>query len=242
MRVVILAAGKGTRMKSDLPKVLVKIRDKPIIEYLVQSVISSGVDKNPIIVVSPDNKELISQALKKYNCQYAIQKEQLGTAHAMACAKVLIDKDEDYIVNFYGDHPFIKAASIKKLSQYAKGIITLMTIKVKDFKDWRQCFYHWGRIIRNDSVQEIIEFIDADEKVKKITELSPSFFCFKNNWLWENISKIKNDNVKGEYYLTDLVKIAYNQGHKINSILIDPKEAIGINSQEELAKTEVLLK
>ncbi|MDO8667722.1 MAG: NTP transferase domain-containing protein [bacterium] len=241
-KIVILAAGKGTRMKCELPKALVKLKGKPMIEYLVESCIKSGVDASPIIVVSPDNKEIISQALAKYNCQYAIQEEQLGTGHALSCAKNFVDDSVNHIICLYGDHPFVSAETIKKLSQTHNGAITMMTTEVSDFNDWRQCFYYWGRIIRKDGkVKENIEFRDASDEVKQVREVNPSMYCLANGWLWENLAKLKNHNAQHEYYLTDLVKLAFEQSLNINTFYIDPKEAMGINSQEQLAVAESLV-
>jgi bifunctional UDP-N-acetylglucosamine pyrophosphorylase/glucosamine-1-phosphate N-acetyltransferase len=242
-KIVILAAGKGKRMKCELPKVMVELKGKPMIEYLVKSCIESGVDANPIIVVSPDNKEIISQALAKYNCRYAIQKEQLGTGHALACAEGLIDKSVDHVICFYGDHPFISTETIKRVALNHNGVITMMTVKVNDFDGWRKCFYFWGRIIRDKSgkIIENIELRDASAEVKKITEVNPAMYCFQSQWLWENLKKINNHNAQKEYYLTDLVKSAFKQNLQINSFPLEPKEAIGINSPEELAVAEGLV-
>lgn len=241
-KIVILAAGKGKRMKCELPKVLVKLKGRPMIEYLVESCVKSGVDASPIIVVSPDNKEIISQALAKYNCQYAIQKEQLGTGHALACARDSIDKSVDQIICFYGDHPFIGATTIKKLAGSHNGVITIMTTKVSDFDGWRQCFYYWGRIIRkNGQAKEIIEFRDASDEVKEMKEINPSMYCLATSWLWENLGKLDNRNAQQEYYLTDLVKLAFEQNLNINTFYLDPKEVMGINSPEELAVAETLI-
>ncbi len=236
IKIVILAAGKGRRMKNELPKVLIPIKGKPIIEYLVKSVIKSGVDKNPIIIVSPDNKTLIKHALDKYNCRYAIQEKQLGTGHAVMCAKDVIGGKTDHIICFYGDHPLVRTETIKKLASYHNGTITITTTMVKDFEGWRKSFYHWGRIIRNNGqVREIVEFKDASEEIRKTKEVNPAFYCFNAQWLWQNIDKLDNKNVQEEYYLTDLIKIAFEQDIKVNSFLIDPKEAVGINTNEELA-------
>lgn len=236
-KIVILAAGKGKRMRCELPKVLVNLQGKPMIEYLVKSIIASGVDASPIIVVSPDNKEIISRALAKYNCQYAIQTEQLGTGHALACAKYLIDKSVDHIICFYGDHPFISTKTIRQVAENHKGAITMMTVRVEDFDGWRKCFNCWGRIIRDDSgqIKENIEFRDASDEVKQIKEVNPSLYCFESKWLWENLKKLNNHNAQREYYLTDLVKLAFKQNLNINTFNLEPKEAIGINSPEELA-------
>ena len=241
-KIVILAAGKGTRMKCELPKALIKLKGKPMIEYLVESCIKSGVDASPIIVVSPNNKEIISQALTKYNCRYAIQKEQLGTGHALSCAKDLVDEAVDHIICLYGDHPFFRAETIMKLSQSHNGPITMITTEVGDFNDWRKCFYYWGRIVRKDGkVKENVEFKDASEEIRKIKEVNPSMYCLANSWLWENLTKLRNHNAQHEYYLTDLVKLAFEQNLSINTFNIDVKEVMGINSPEELAVAETLV-
>ena len=242
-KIVILAAGKGKRMKSELPKVLVKLKGKPMIEYLVKSCIASGVDSSPVIVVSPDNKEIIKRALAKYNCRYAIQEEQLGTGHALSCAKNSIDKSVDHIICFYGDHPFISTETIKQVAASHNGAITMMTVKVEDFNGWRKCFNSWGRIIRDESgqVKENIEFRDASDQIKEVKEVNPSMYCFDSRWMWENLKKLNNHNAQREYYLTDLVKLAFKQELNINTFCLDPKEAIGINSPEELAIAESLV-
>jgi len=240
MRIVILAAGQGTRMRAEVPKVLVTIKGKPMLEYLVKSVINSGIDKTPIIIVSHDNESLIKKALADYPCQYAVQDKQLGTGHALSCAKELVG-NTDYLICFYGDHPFVNAATIKKLAEGNNGPISMMTVILPDFEDWRAGFYHWGRLIRIDGqVKAITEFKDADEATKKIMEVNPGFYCFDNKWLWENIDKLKNENAQREYYLTDLVKLAFEQGLNINTFPIKAEEAIGINTKEELERAEKL--
>jgi bifunctional UDP-N-acetylglucosamine pyrophosphorylase/glucosamine-1-phosphate N-acetyltransferase len=236
-----LAAGKGTRMDDSLPKVLVPVKGRPMIEYLIQSIADSGVCKDPTIIVSPGNKDLIKEALKRYGCRYAIQNEQLGTGHALACAKGFVGEEAKNIIVFYGDHPFVKPQTIKKLAEAHKGSITMMTTELEDFNGWRKNFYNWGRIIRDgNKIKEIIEFKDANREEKEIKEVNPGFYCFNSEWLWENIKRLENKNAQKEYYLTDLIKIAFKQGLKIDSLPINPKEAIGINSKEELEIAEKL--
>jgi bifunctional UDP-N-acetylglucosamine pyrophosphorylase/glucosamine-1-phosphate N-acetyltransferase len=235
-KVVILAAGQGKRMGAAMPKVLVKIKGRPMIEYLVRAVIKSGIDHHPIIVVSPDNKELIKQALRKYNCRYAVQAKQLGTGHALACAKKAIGQKAEHVFCFYGDHPFIKATTIRRIGYSHNGVITMMTAAIKDFKGWRKNFYHWGRVLRNyGHIKAIVEFKDADEKIRRVREVNPAIYCFNAKWLWRHIDKLKNDNVQQEYYLTDLIKQAFKEGERVESFPIDPEEAMGINTKEELA-------
>jgi bifunctional UDP-N-acetylglucosamine pyrophosphorylase / glucosamine-1-phosphate N-acetyltransferase len=243
IKIVILAAGKGKRMKCELPKVLVKLKGQPMIEYLVKSCLESGVDSSPIIVVSPDNKEIIGRALAEYPCQYAIQAEQLGTGHALACAESLIDKSVDHVICLYGDHPFVSAATIRKLAASHNGAITMLTTKVDDFEDWRRCFYSWGRIIRDRSGRIIknVEFRDASDEIRQIKEVNPSMCRFDCRWLWKNLKKLDNHNAQGEYYLTDLVKMAFAQNLAIQDYYLEAKEVMGLNSQEELAVAEKLV-
>lgn len=240
-KIIILAAGKGVRMKSDLPKVLNKINGKPMIEYLIKSVKWAGVSEKPIIVVSPSNKNLIKKALRNFNCCYAVQKEQLGTGHACIAACRLA-RGADRIIVLYGDHPFLKKETINKMTASKRAAITLATIKVKDFKNWRKNFFHWGRIIKKGGqIAGIVEFKDASEKEKEINEVNPALYSFDASWLWKNLKKLKNENAQGEYYLTDLIRLAFKEGLKIDSFEISPREAIGINSKEELEVAEGLL-
>ncbi len=241
-KVVILAAGKGKRMGADIPKVLVKIKGRPMIEHLIRAIKQSGVDKKPIIIVSPDNKQIIQRALSKYKLKFALQDKQLGTGHALACAKGVIGKNVDNIICFNGDHPFIKAATIKRIAYSHNGPITMMTTGVKDFKGWRKNFYHWGRVLRNyGHIKAIVEFKDADSKIKRVREVNPAMYCFDAKWLWKNIAKLKNNNSQQEYYLTDLVKQAFGQGLRVEPFPIDPEEAIGINTKEELKIAEKVI-
>jgi bifunctional UDP-N-acetylglucosamine pyrophosphorylase/glucosamine-1-phosphate N-acetyltransferase len=241
IKIIILAAGQGTRMKRDLPKVLAPLNGRPMIEYLLKSVKWAGVDENPVIVVSPSNKNLIKKALRNFNCCYAVQKEQLGTGHAVLAARRLAAGAQRIII-LYGDHPFLKKETINKMASLKKAVITLATVKVSDFKSWRKNFFHWGRIVRKGGqVAGIIEFKDASKKEKKISEVNPALYSFDANWLWKNLKKLQNNNAQKEYYLTDLIKFAFREGLKIGSFKIDPREAIGINSKEELEAAERLL-
>lgn len=242
IKVVILAAGKGKRMGAEVPKVLVPIKGKPMIEYLIKSIKKSGIDKVPVIVVSPDNKEIIQKALRRYKCKFALQDKQLGTGHALACAKKVIGKNVDHVLCFYGDHPFIKPTTIRRIGYSHNGVITMMTTGVKDFKGWRKNFYHWGRILRNyGHIKAIVEFKDADEHIREVREVNPAIYCFNAKWLWKNLKNLKNDNAQEEYYLTDLIKYAFKQKERVESFPIDAEEAMGINTKEELKVAKRLI-
>ncbi|MBN2885071.1 NTP transferase domain-containing protein [Patescibacteria group bacterium] len=242
-KIIILAAGKGTRMGSELPKALVPLQGKAMISHLIESVVASAVDECPVVVVSPDNKEIISQTLSRYNCDYAIQEQQLGSGHAVACARNYIPADTDNVIVLYCDHPFVTADSISKFGLFNTEAVTIMPTELGDYNDWHQNFFHWGRIVRdkNNEVEKIVEFKDSSAEEINITEVNPGFMCFNNQWLWKNIDKLSNDNGPKEYYLTALVEIAFKQGYKVGTINIEPQEAMGINSREELAIAESLI-
>ena len=241
-KIVILAAGKGTRMKSDLPKVLVSLNGRPMIHYLLDAIKYSGVDNCPIVVVSPENQKIIKEYLSGYDVIYAVQEQQLGTGHAFASIKNVLAEDVDTILNFFGDHPFVSGDAIKKIAEGHKGKLSMVTAKLRDFKDWRQNLYRWGRIIRvGGTIKEIIEFKDASDMVKEIKEVNPGFFVFDRKWVFANINRLTDNNAQHEYYLTDMIKMAFDQGLEINGLEIDVREVIGINSPDELAVAQKLI-
>ncbi|MDA3803000.1 MAG: NTP transferase domain-containing protein [Patescibacteria group bacterium] len=242
-KIIILAAGKGTRMGQDLPKVLTPLNDTPIIKYLLDTVFETGIDEKPILVVSEENIDLIKDNLKNYNLEYVIQSEQLGTGHAVNCGLNAVSKDTDKVIVLYGDHPFLRKESLLKLNEIETNSVTLTPITVADFESWRYNTYHWGRIIRNDNedIIKITEFKDASEKEKEIKELNPGIMAFNYFWLKDNISKLNNDNNKHEYYLTDLTSLANLDNKIVNSVIIEAKESIGINTHQELELAKLLL-
>ena len=238
IRIVILAAGHGTRMKSELPKVLERVKGKPMIKYLLEAVRKSGIKSKPVIVVGYEKEKVIKELGSDYD--YVIQEKQLGTGHAVMVAREILKNDADHVIVLYGDHPLVKPETIKKLREHhlkSKGKVTMATFTVTDFNDWHSIFYkNFSRIIRdkNGDIVKDVQFKDASDEEKKVRELNPCYFCFEAKWLWENLKKLNTDNAQKEYYLTDLVKIAMREKNKIESIEIDPHEALGINSKEEL--------
>ena len=244
VKIVILAGGKGTRMQHDLPKVLIPLQSKPMIQYLLRSVEQSAICEKPCIVIGYA-RELVKKELgDKY--YYAVQEEQLGTGHAVLCAEKYI-KDADSVLVLYGDNPYITPGTIQKLAQKhseSKNKITMATVQLPDFKDWRAFFYkNFSRIIRdkNGKILKSTEFRDASDEEKKVTEVNPCYFCFNAKWLLKELKALKNNNVQKEYYLTDLVKIAIQKKENIESIIINPNEALAINSKDELELVERIM-
>lgn len=245
IRVIILAAGKGKRMKSHLPKALVLFKDKPFIEHILDTIKKLDPKIKPVIVVG-HKKENIIEVLGQ-NYIYAEQKEQLGTGHAVLSAQNNLRDKHEIVIVISVDQPLVSPLTLSRLIAAhleKKGVMTLGTVRVTDFEEWREGLNEFGRIVRKSdgSVEKIIEFKDANEEEKKIKELNPAFYAFDAKWLWENISKIKNDNAQAEYYLTDLVKIAHDQNRKIETMEIENiLEAFQPNSKEELEILEKLL-
>ena len=243
-RFIILAAGKGTRMNSDVPKALTPIGGKPILQHLHESVMESGVDGVPVVVIGHERTQLCESFGGE--CEYVVQEEQLGTAHAVKVCKDTVT-DADAIIVLYGDHPFVAPETLQKLADLhkrSKSVLSMMTTTVQSYDGWQQAYLHWGRIIRDshDHIIGIREYKDAMESEREITEVNPAFYCFDTKWLWDNIEQIKNFNANQEYYLTDLVSLAVAQGHEIASMSVAPEESVGINTQAEQEIAENLLK
>ncbi|MBU0612258.1 NTP transferase domain-containing protein [Patescibacteria group bacterium] len=238
IKIVILAAGKGTRMESDLPKVLAPLKGKNMIRHVIESVQKASNEK-PIAIIG-HKAELVQSDLGDL-CFYVLQKEQLGTGHAVSCAKGDCEGAEDIVV-LSGDQPFIKAETIKNLIEKhleTGAKITLATTIPLDFSDWKKAFLVYGRILReNGKIIGIREFKNATDKEKEIKEVNTGCYMFNADWLWKNLDKIENKNAQGEYYLTDLFHIAFENGDKIESIEIEPHEALGANTKEDLEVLE----
>lgn len=244
--IIILAGGKGTRMDvGELPKVLVLLYGRPIITHLLHSIEAVHADTNPIIVIGYQ-AEKVKEALGA-GFRYAVQTKQLGTGHAAMQARPLAEGQYDHIVVLYGDHPHVPAEVINELIAThlrERATLTMMTVTVPDFEKWRAALYHYGRVVRDaaGNVVRIVEKKDAMPAELEIKELNPSYFCFRAEWLWENLSKLQNNNVQKEYYLTDMLEMAIKSGQKVASFAGDPLVALGVNTKEELRLVEGVIK
>lgn len=246
IKIIILAAGKGTRMKSDEPKALSLLNGKPFIQHILGTLNKFNKNINPIIVVGY-KKERIQEVLgSEYT--YAEQTEQLGTGHAVMSAKKAINDEHEIVIVISADQPLISKETLENIISThirKKPTITLATVLLPDFEDWRVGLNHFGRIIRgsNKEIEKIIEFKDANEEEKMIKELNSGIYAFDAGWLWENINKLKNKNIQKEYYLTDLIKIAREQNRKIETVKVhDIIEGLQPNTKEELEILENILR
>lgn len=230
-------------MQSDLPKVLHTLKDKTLIEHVVQAVKGAGVTDKPIVIVNDKHTQI--QDTLGARARYVVQKEQLGTAHAVMQAEGFLKGMVEQVVVLYGDMPFITSESVRRLVEeqsFSGAAMTLMTVMVPDFEGWRVQFSDFGRVIRDEkgAIQKIVERKDASKEELEVKECNTAYFCFDAAWLWVHLHSLSNDNAQREYYLTDLVHVAISEGARIHTIPVDPKEAIGINSKEHLASVEYL--
>ncbi|MBU0598227.1 NTP transferase domain-containing protein [Patescibacteria group bacterium] len=246
IQIIILAAGRGKRMNNgSLPKVLTLLNNKPIISYVTDTIKKTGYPHKPFIVVGHQ-----ADKVKKYlgkNYMYALQSKRLGTGHAVACVKNKISSNKKHILILYADKPYINPLTIKRLATQhtrTKATLTMATITMLNFSGWRKNFYDLGRVIRNkqNNIVKIIETKDATATEKKIKELNPTYLCFNAQWLWKNINKLSKNNSQKEYYLTDLIHMACQQGKKISSVSARPIEGLGINTNEQLDLAESIIK
>lgn len=235
--IIILAGGKGTRMESLEPKALTDLAGKPFLGHILHTIETIPGAPKPIIVVGYKKEHIYEKIGENY--PYAVQTEQLGTGDAVKCAKEKITNPQAPVVVLYADHPLISSQTIENLlakQRETKSPIVMATTSVPNYDDWYKAFTTWGRIVRNSmgDIIKNIEYKDTTDDEKTITEVNPCFFVFDGAWLWQHLEMLKNENAQGEYYLTDVVSYAFQEGYSIPSVSIPPEEAIGANSKGEL--------
>ena len=235
---VILAAGKGTRMKSKLPKVLHKAAGKSMVQHVIDAAKAAGAKRN--IVVTGFGGDMVREAIGA-QAEYAQQKEQLGTGHAVMQTADLLKDETGTVMVLCGDTPLLTGDLLKKLYQAhveAQAKATVLTAIMPDATGY-------GRIIRmaDGSVQKIVEHKDATEEERQVKEVNSGIYCFDAKALFESLKKVTNDNAQGEYYLPDVLEILQKQGEKIWAVAADDYEStLGINSRLQLAGAEKILR
>ena len=226
---VVLAAGKGTRMQSELPKVMHTILSETMVEHVLSNLNTIKVDQT-VVVVGP-GAELV-QACLKDSVAYAVQSEQLGTGHAVMQSLPLLPIEGDSLI-LYGDTPCIQAETMANLYEVNKDAD--LTVLTAIFEDPAR----YGRIVRNavGDIEKIVEYKDCTDEQKLIKEINTGIYCVKNKVLHEYLAMIKNDNAAKEYYLTDLIEIGLNHGLNMQAIPVeDVNEVMGVNDRVDLAK------
>jgi len=235
---VILAAGKGERMTSDLPKVLHKVGRHPMIEYVVKTVERLNIKK--AILVVGHKGQMVKDFLKPYHVEFVWQKELLGTGHALLQTRSLLADFEGIILVLCGDVPFLRTRTIKELirtHRQTKASATVLTALLEEPEGY-------GRVIRgtDDSVEKIVEDKDATPEEKMEKEINTGTFCFDSRLIFSALDRVEKENVQGEYYLTDVVKVLREGHRKVAAFQAKNfQETMGINSLEQLNQMEQLL-
>ena len=242
--VVVMAAGKGTRMKSELPKVLVPILERPMIEYVLDALEQAGVDKT--IVVVGYRSGLVRETLAhRRNLEFVEQTEQLGTGHAVMTCREKLCPHEGSVMVVAGDSPMIQVDSIKKLFEAyhnesaEKRPSCILGTAHKENPEGL------GRILRDEAgeFQGIIEDKDASPEQKMITEVNMSYYIFHTPDLLEALSHLRTDNAQKEYYITDTPAIMKSQGKRVIALpVLHPIESLGINTVEEAKIVEKVMR
>lgn len=235
---IILAAGQGTRMKSKLYKVLHPVCGKPMVQHVIDQVKSLNI--NEIVTIVGHGAEKVKEQLGE-DSQYALQAEQLGTAHAVQQAEGMLADKEGVTIVVCGDTPLIKEETMEALFKHheeTKAKATILTARAEDPAGY-------GRIVRNAEgfVEKIVEHKDATEQERSIQEINTGTYCFDNKMLFDTIHKVSNDNVQGEYYLPDVIEILKNQGEIISAFVTNSfDETLGVNDRVALAEAERIMK
>ncbi len=241
LRTIILAAGKGTRMKSEIPKVLHKVCGKALIEYVIDAATAAGSLKICLVLGHQiqNVKEYLQQQGKNFDI--AVQEKLLGTADAVKSAAKFFHGYNGHVLILCGDTPLLRRQTVKNLvSRHMKtgAACTLLTAMVEKSEGY-------GRILRDRSgqVTGIREHNDATEAERAIKEINVGIYCFRSDALFDGIAKIKANPLKKEFYLTDIFSILSQNGEKIEGVLAeDDREGLGVNSREDLAVAESILR
>lgn len=237
LNAVILAAGFGKRMHSTLPKVLHPLAGVPMLEHSLRAV--AGVTNTPPVVVIGHGAEQVRQAIGDH-ARFVLQEQQLGTAHALQMAEPLLAGQSGMVLVATGDMPLLTGATFKRLIEAQRdnpGPFSMLSVVLTDP-------HGFGRVVRSSdgTVSAIVEEAQATPEILAIRELNASVYCFDNSWLWDALRCIKI-SPKGEYYLTDVVSVAVEQGLPVRALIADdPQEALGINTREHLAEAAAVLR
>ena len=229
LSIVILAAGKGTRMNSQLPKVLQPLAGKPILQYVLDT--THSLQPNNISIVAGHKSEMLRELIKDKNISWRIQDTQLGTGHAVIQA--IPDLNSDKTLILYGDVPLIKKADLQSLIKKSDTGLAVMTHIKNDANGY-------GRILREDNkIQGIIEDKDCNKEQKKIKEINTGILAADTKYLKQWLNRLSNENAQKEYYLTDIVKFAVEDNITVSSHEVEEEVSIsGVNSKSELAYIE----
>ena len=238
LAVIILAAGKGTRMQTSLAKGLLPVAGRPLLHYVLD--LSSRLNPARTIVVVGHQADQVRKAFADWEVEFVVQREQLGTGHAAQQAELKLENFEGQVLVLCGDMPLIRPKTLLQVVEGHRrsGVkCTVLTLKNSGCHDF-------GRIIRdgNGSILKIVELKDASESEKKVDEFNSGVYCFDNRLFFKVLEHIDANNAQKEYYLTDTIKCLVRNEYSVQTIQTqDVDEILGINSPEDLSRAERLL-
>lgn len=230
---VILAAGQGTRMKSDLPKVLHEVAHAPLLVHAMRSAAELAPART--IIVAGHGAETVSAAARAHDpeAQVVLQDEQKGTGHAVLCARAALAEAEGDVIVLYGDTPFIRPETLEAMvTARATHDVVVLGFEAADPA-------RYGRLVmQGDTLERIVEFKDATNEERAITLCNSGVICAARETLFTLLDAVTNDNASGEYYLTDIVGLARQRGLSATAVTCDETETMGVNSRTDLAAAE----
>lgn len=238
--IIVLAAGLGTRMKSDRAKVLHEVMGRPMVTFVLET--ANEIVGERVVVVVGHQAEMVKRVIsERFHATFALQDRQLGTGHAVACALPYLPRDTDEVLILYGDVPLLRTVTLKRfLREHLSAERTLSILGVE-----MENPTGYGRLILDASgiVCGIVEEGDADSCQRKIRWVNSGIYCVQAEFLSRALSHLGTDNAQGELYLTDIVGIGYRQGKAVGLMRHhDPDEVLGINTAADLAAAEMIMK
>lgn len=238
---IILAAGQGTRMGGDVPKVLHEVAGRPMLSWVVQACCAAGVRR--CIIVVGYRADLVRRAMAaERSCQFVVQEEQLGTGHAAAMAAPLFaDVARRDLFVLAGDGPLVRADTLRRLLQTHRRVEAAATLATAVLPDPDG----YGRIVRgaDGAFEAIVEQKDADADQRSIREVNPSYYCFDSDLLFASLKRVKRRNRQGEHYLTDVPGLLRGDGRRVEVVPAVPVEdVLSVNTPRELAEVDRVLR
>ncbi len=231
--IIILAAGKGTRMKSNRAKVLHEVFYAPMLHHVLQATTSLSATKS--ILVLGHQRQKVAESLTGFQVETVFQEEQLGTGHAVLCAEPAIQHKDGCVMILCGDTPLIRQETLQQMIQQHRNRNSTLTVMTTTLADPT----HYGRIVCDsaDTVRCIVEEKDANQEQRRIQEINAGIYCVDTSFLFTNLKHIGTDNSQGEVYLTDIVGQAVNNGHLVHKFANpNPQDVLGVNSRLELSQ------
>jgi bifunctional UDP-N-acetylglucosamine pyrophosphorylase/glucosamine-1-phosphate N-acetyltransferase len=234
LAVVVLAAGEGTRMKSDLPKVLHSVAGRPMLQYVLET--ARALDPGVLTLVIGEGADLVRRTIGE-GASYVVQEQRLGTGHALQQAEESVAGQGETVLVLYGDTPLVRPETLRQMVEHhaAEGaVVTLLTFRPRDPEGY-------GRIVREAGTGRVLAVVEQDEATpqqRELGEVNSGILCFDDVWLWPHLARAER-RPGGEVYLTDLVAMACDEGRSVAALEVpEPLEVIGVDHRAKLAQAE----